>query len=324
MRGYLGKTIWPTHLSVFYPHPLSWPLVDVALSVILLATISIVCIYSARRRPYLIVGWLMFLGMLVPVIGLVQVGWQSIADRYMYLPMIGLAIMAAWSLLPPPVLRGRAGVGAVSNAPSKNQPPPYPSPGIPEEGRIPKATITIAIIVLAALAFTTIHQLQYWQDTRTLFTHAIAVTGDNAVAHVQLGLLTHDADARRHYEEAIRIDPTYRAAEFNLGNLLLNDDPQAALQHYYRANGINDARVWNNQGIALAKLSRWPEAQDSFREAMAIDPNYADPHSNMGMLFEQLGNKDAARHQFEAALRIDPDSAVAQRGLARLNSGPSP
>jgi Tfp pilus assembly protein PilF len=306
-------------LSVFYPHPLSWPIVDVGLSVILIGVITGVCLWNARRRPYLIVGWLMFLGMLVPAIGLVQVGRQSIADRYMYLPMIGLAVMAAWSV-------GKAGVGAdaLSNATVESQPPPYPSPGVPEEGiRLRAGEIAMVVIVLTAFAFTTVHQLQYWHDTRSLFDHALAVTDNNAVAHVQLGLLTHDADARRHYEEAIRIDPTNHAAEFNLGNLMLADDPEAALQHYYRANDGNDARVFNNQGIALAKLARWPEAQDSFREAITLDPDYADPHCNMGTVFMRLGARDAARHQFEAALRIDPDSAVAQRGLGRLNSAPS-
>jgi len=309
---YLGKMVWPTRLSVFYPHPLSWPIVDVAGSVMLIGVITGVCIWNVRRRPFLIVGWLMFLGMLVPAIGLVQVGRQSIADRYMYLPMIGLAVMAAWA------------VDGLSMATVENQPPPYPSPGVPEEGtRVRAGEIAMGVIVLTAFAFTTVHQLQYWHDTRSLFDHALAVTDNNAVAHVQLGLLTHDADARRHYEEAIRIDPTFYAAEFNLGNLLLDDNPEAALQHYYLANDGNDARVFNNQGIAQAKLARWPEAEDSFREAMNLDPDYADPHSNMGSVFMQLGNKDAAREQFEAALRIDPDSAVAQRGLGRLNSAPS-
>jgi Tfp pilus assembly protein PilF len=307
---YLGKTVWPTRLSVFYPHPLSWPIGDVALSVILIGGIAGVCFWNVRRRPFLIVGWLMFLGMLVPAIGLVQVGRQSIADRYMYLPMIGLAVMGAW--LDRPVYRGGA------------EPPPYPSPEVPEEGtRVRAGEIVVVVIVLTAFAYTTVHQLQYWRDTRSLFNHALAVTDDNAVAHVQLGLLTRDAEARRHYEEAIRIDPTNHAAEFNLGNLLLGDDPEAALQHYYRANDGNDARVFNNQGIALAKLARWSEAEDSFREAINLDADYADPHCNMGMLFMQLGNKDAARQEFEAALRIDPDSAVAERGLARLNSAPS-
>ena len=284
---YLGKTVWPTRLSVFYPHPLAWPIVDVILSLILIAATTCLCLRTARRRPHLIVGWMIFLGMLVPAIGLVQVGWQSMADRYMYLPIIGLAVMLAWSL--------------------------------------PRSAIPIIPIVLAALAGITIHQLQYWQDTRSLFDHALAVTDNNALAHVQLGLLTHDAQARRHYEEAIRIDPTFYAAEFNLGNLLLGDDPQRAIVHFRRAAALasGDARVQNNLAIALADTGRSEEAEDHFRAAIALKPDYPDPHANLALLLEQQGDRNGAAAEFHEALRIDPDSAVAQRGLARLNSAPS-
>ena len=285
---YLGKTVWPTRLSVFYPHPLAWPILDEAASTALIATISGICIWTARRRPYLIVGWLIFLGMLVPTIGLVQVGYQSIADRYMYLPLIGLAVMAAWSL--------------------------------------PKSAIVIALMILVAFAATTIHQLQYWQDTRTLFDHALTVTDNNVVAHVQLGLLTHDDQARRHYEEAIRIDPSFYAADYNLGNLLLADDPEQAIAHYRRAalEAPRDARVQNNLGIALAKPGNLTEAAEHFRSAASLLPDYPDPHANLGLLLARQGDRIAAVAEFQAALRIDPNFALARRGLASLSSVPSP
>jgi protein O-mannosyl-transferase len=285
---YLGKTIWPTGLSVFYPHPLSWPIAEVAATTALIAAITAICLWTARRRPYLIVGWLIFLGMLVPVIGLVQVGYQSIADRYMYLPMIGLAVMAAWSL--------------------------------------PKPATIIAPIILIAFATITIYQLQYWQDTRTLFDHALAVTDNNVVAHVQLGLLTHDAAAARHYEEAIRIDPTFYAAEYNLANLLLSDDPQQAILHYRRAaqDSPSDARVQNNLGIAVAKTGNLTEAAEHFRSAAALLPDYPDPHANLGLLLIQQGDRIAAAAEFQAALHIDPNFPLAQRGLASLSPVPSP
>jgi Tfp pilus assembly protein PilF len=146
------------------------------------------------------------------------------------------------------------------------------------------------------------------------------------VAHVQLGLLTHDADARRHYEEAIRIDPTFYAAEYNLGNLLLSDDPQQAIIHYRRAaqESPGDARVQNNLGIALAKTGNVTEAAQHFRSAAALLPDYPDPHANLGLLLIQQGDRTGAAAEFQATLHIDPNFPLAQRGLASLGPFPSP
>jgi len=183
----------------------------------------------------------------------------------------------------------------------------------------------IAVVALMACAFTTIHQLQYWQDTRSLFNHALAVTDNNAVAHVQLGVLTHDADALRHYQEAIRIDPTYYAAYYNLGNLLLSDDPQQAIVNYRRADqeSPGDARIANNLGIALAKTGHAAEAEAHFRAAIALKPDFLEAYANLGMLLAQQGDRAGAAAQFQQALRIDANFAIAQRELARLGSAPS-
>lgn len=300
---YLGKTLWPTRLSVFYPHPIEWPLSRSIVCVVLLLAITALCLRMARSRPYLIVGWLLFLGMLVPVIGLVQVGWQSIADRYMYLPMIGPALIAAWWLDDStrrigPVAR-MIGVSGASSA-------------------------------LLAASILSFHQVQVWRDTRTLFDHALRVSERNAVAHVQLGYLearlgNRDA-ARWQYERAIEIDPTYYVTEYNLANLLVSDRPDLAIPHYRRAAELHpkQPRIQNNLGLALLMSGNPTEAAKHFRAAIDLDADFPDPHNNLGFLLMSAGQNAAAEREFEAALRIDPNFERAKRGLERLRGSRPP
>ncbi len=281
---YVGKAVLPVRLAIFYPYPTTLPVWETAFGAALLIGVTATCIANRRDRPWLIVGWLWFVGMLTPAIGIVQAGWQAMADRYMYLPLIGLAMMAAWTAR-----------------------------------RTTALTIGVFGIALAAMMALSVIQQGYWHDTRALFEHALDVTSNNAIAHVQLGYLDSQQQdssaALGEYQEAIRIDPTYYVAEFNVGNLLLNQNPQAALEHYDRALHGDDARVWNNRGVALAKLGKPAAAADSFRRAIQRNSQYADAHCNLGRVLLEMGHVDAARAEFEAALKIEPNSAKARQGL---------
>jgi Tfp pilus assembly protein PilF len=234
--------------------------------------------------------------MLTPTIGIVQAGWQAMADRYMYLPLIGLAIIAAWTT------RETA-------------------------RRMPTATFAVVGIALAGMATISIIQQGYWQDTRTLFEHALAVTDNNAFAHVQLGYLETSkgnlAAARRHYELALSIpfnDADNADAQYNLGNLLLKDDPNSAIEHYRLAiaAGLYSARAENNWGIALARLGKTVDASKHFLRAIEIDPEFAEPHANLGLLWLAAGNSSAAAEEFQAALRLNANLPSARLGLMRL------
>jgi Tfp pilus assembly protein PilF len=295
---YLGKFCWPTNLSVYYPRLRIFPVSTVALSLLVIASITAVCLRLRRRAPFFIVGWLFFLGVLVPMIGLVQVGWQSIADRYMYLAIIGPGIMLAWG-----------GDALVSRMKSPSQ--------------AHYISAAVAAVVSIILASVTIHQLQYWHDTRTLFNHSIAVTPENAIAHLQLGYLDaslgHVADAKKHYLEAIRLEPDYYIPDFNLANLLLhNGHPDQAIDYYQKAadNQPGLAKIEINWGIALLNANRPRDAFEHFRAAVQDDPDFADGHFNLGQLYLQAGKLDSAEVEFQTALKLFPNSVEAKKGLA--------
>lgn len=301
---YLGKTFWPVDLAAFYPFQIGWPASAVAASLLSLLVVTIAVLAMRRRWPQLLVGWLWFVGTLVPVIGIVQVGAQSMADRYLYLPMVGLTFMIAW-----------------------------PARGLLDRFKPALADIMAALVGVAVLSVCAIvarHQVWYWRDTRALMEHSLMVINGNAVAHVKLGV----ADAREgrtgpaaeHYEQAIRSDPQNVAAEFNYGNLLLERRPQDAVAHYARAAKLepdNDL-VQNNWGIALMKLDRPGEAFEHFRAAAQLAPDAFDPHYNLGQLLFAAGQFSAARSEFQRAVRLDPRHTGAQRGLEAASRSAAP
>ena len=190
---YAAKALWPSGLAVFYPHAIGPPWAGVAAALLLLAVCALVA-RAARARPYLAVGWLWYLGTLIPVIGLLQVGGQARADRYMYLPLIGLSILLAW------------GVPELSN-----------------RWRAGRWAAPAAVAALAALWVCTVQQVGHWRNTAALFEHAIVVTRDNFLAHEQLAdfhLRAGDtAAAERHYREALAIRPDWPLARFGLADV---------------------------------------------------------------------------------------------------------
>ncbi len=258
--SYIGKMFWPAGLSAFNPHPQLLPAWQVAGSCLVLAGISMLCVAAARQRPYLPAGWLFYLGTLVPVIGIVQVGEQAMADRYTYIPSIGISIMLAWGL--PDLL-------------AKWQ---YRRVGLV----IGSFILVIALVAAARL------QLRHWSDIISFNRHMIEMTADNYVAHYNLGVYlaeTGQIDASiEHYREAIRIKPNHANANNNLGNELVKKGrPEEAVPYFRNAlrRSSRDPEIHNNFGVALALAGETDRAIDHFETALKIRPNYPEARKNL-------------------------------------------
>jgi tetratricopeptide (TPR) repeat protein len=293
---YVGQTFWPAALAPIYPYPLSRPAAVVAGAMAFVAAVTALAIWRRRDRPYLAVGWFWYIGMLVPVIGLVQVGSQPTADRYTYLPMIGLALAVAW-LARDAALRW-------------------------QRGRVVAAAL--AVLVVAACAVTTRAQVTHWRSSIDLWRHAVRAVPGNYRAHTNLGHALEEAgrldEAIAEYREATRIRPGYGEALNYLGSALLDSGrPDEALQVLEEA-----VRAWpryvpalNNLGLALAAQSRPNEAVGRFREAIGLGPGFAPAHGNLGVVLAGQGRLDEAVAAFREARRLQPDAAQARANLAR-------
>ncbi|HWX21274.1 MAG TPA: tetratricopeptide repeat protein [Candidatus Binatia bacterium] len=282
---YLGKLMWPSNLAVFYPHPGHWPLTIVIPATLLLILVSAIAWLLRRSRPYLLTGWSWYLGMLVPVVGLVQVGWQSIADRYSYLPLIGMFILLAWTA---------HDLGARWR---------------PSRILLP---VLGGVVVLVCAAFTH-RQLGYWKDSGALFRHAIAVTGNNYVSCANLGnyaAASGDLDeAVKQYREVVRLGPDAQA-HCNLGAVLYRKGlVDEALGHFEQALSLDanyvDARV--GAGTALAGKGRLEEARQELAEALRLNPNSAPAHVALGYLLAGTGQRVEAINHFRQALELQPN-----------------
>ncbi|MGB3399547.1 MAG: tetratricopeptide repeat protein [Candidatus Deferrimicrobiaceae bacterium] len=293
--GYLGKTIWPSSLAVYYPHHegalASWKIAGAAA---LVGGITILVLRMARRRPYLVFGWFWYLTTLLPVSGLIQVGGQSMADRYTYVPLIGIFVMISW------------GVADMASSWRLRAP----------------ALAATAFVALFVLAFVSWRQAAYWQDDRTLFSHAIDVTSDNYLAELNLGVALERGnkvdEAIPHYTEALRIRPFYADAHYNLAVALGRKGRinEAAL-HYGRVLQIRprDANAHNNLGFLLFQQGRLEEAIAHYQEAIRINPRFALAQSNLGSALGRQGKIDEAVVHFRAALRDSPDDVLANYNL---------
>ena len=242
-----------------------------------------------RRKPYLAVGWLWFLGTLLPVVGLVQVGSQARADRYLYLPMVGLTVAVAWAV------PARAGVARAGVA-------------------------VVAAGVLVALGVAARRQVWVWSDTLTLQARMMAAEGPLATRDwlVTRAVTARDGPAaERDLAEAMRLDPSDYVAPFDLGNLRLARDPAGAVDCYRRAAAARPdvAAVQANWGVALLRLDRPADAYAHLRSAERLDPAAFDPHYNLGLMLLSAGQRTAAAAEFAAAVRADPTSAAAKSHL---------
>ncbi|HKC13002.1 MAG TPA: tetratricopeptide repeat protein [Vicinamibacteria bacterium] len=292
---YAGKMFWPQPLAVVYPHPeghLSFLPVAAAVAFLVLGTGE--ALRRRRRHPYGIVGWLWYLGMLLPVLGLVQSGVHARADRYTYLPLIGLSLIVAW--------------GAAEALGSRPNAKP--------------ALAVIAALWIAVLILVTRRQVDHWRDTATLFEHAIRVTTGNYLAENNLATaLAVRGDAREaeaHYREAIRIRPDYTQAEDNLGVLLARQGRMAeAMALHEEALRVQprDAEAHFNLGLLNARSSRTSEAAQHYAEALRLNPRLASAHYNWGNLMAGEGRWSEAAEHFASAVRLQPDHAMSYNNL---------
>ncbi len=333
---YLGKIFWPTDLAVYYPHPGYWPMEKVLLGGVFLTGISMLLFMMRRHHPYLLMGWLWFLGTLVPVIGLVQVGEQAMADRYTYIPSLGVLILTIW--------------GAYELARCWR----YHAAGLSAAGS--------ALIILCLVL--TRQQLGYWKNSETLFRHTVEVTKNNYIAHIILGKALFDrnqtgdaisqyqeairlkpgnADAHmdlgvalfkqsqtdeaiNEYQEAIRLKPNYADAHFNVGVAFLKEgQTDEAIRQFQEAIHLkpDDPKARINLGVALLNHGQTDEAISQFQEAIRLNPDYAEAHNNLGTGLLNKSQADGAINQYHEAIRLNPDYAEAHfnLGVALFNQG---
>jgi len=298
--AYVGKTLWPTNLAALYPlHRESLRATTALAAAALVVGVGVgVAAWRTRvKRPYFLVGWLWFVGTLVPVIGLVQVGVQSMADRYMYVPLIGLAVVAAWGVAD--FVAGRAA------------------------SRVAAIAAASAIVVACVLA--TRDQIGHWKDGAALWTRAADVTEGNVVAHVNLGGIAFREgrldDAVREFEEALRIAPDSAVAHEDWGLVLLaREQFDAARAQFAEAVRLDPryAEAHVNLGVALQDLGRLDEAIAATSEAVRIDPKNAAWRLNVAFLLQAKGDLVAAARAFDEALRLDPSNAQARRARDEL------
>jgi protein O-mannosyl-transferase len=328
--GYIVSMLWPVGLAPFYPYaPL--PAWQVAGSAALLLTISVYVIWKLRTHPFLFVGWFWYVGTLVPVIGLVQAGTQSRADRFTYIPIVGLFVIAAWGI---PVLMSRR--------------------------RLHAAMLPIAAgLVICAVTIAARRQVQHWENRVTLWQHALEVTNDNHVAHNVIGMALADEgrldEAISHYRNALRVQADYSQARNNLGialsrrgrrdeaiaefrhilktsrapaethynlgfTLALQGRLDEAISQYVEAVRLEPAFVaaQTKLGDALLLQGKLDEAVMQYRKALSIQTSYAEAHNNLGIALIRQNKLDEAAAEFAAAIRIRPGFAEAHNGLGAV------
>jgi Flp pilus assembly protein TadD len=303
---YVWETLWPARLAVFYPHPNDTLTIwEILLAIGLLLAMTIAAIVFRRKRPYLSTGWFWYVGMLLPVIGLVQVGEQGHADRYTYLPHIGLFVLAVWLV---------ADVTAVSQRGSRVV--------------VPAAVI----IVVLALAWASFIQASYWRNSETLWTHALAVTSNNDVAHNNLGYLCADRgeldEAISHFETALRIRSSKRDPHYSVGSAFVQvnladalsrkGQPDEAIVHYDEAikSQPNYADAYYNRGNILFAEGRIDEAMADWEKTLQIRPNDADAHTCLGNALLRRGSVKEAVAQYENAIALAPEDPHSRINMA--------
>ncbi len=329
---YITKMVWPSGLAVFYPHPVNtiafW---QITAAVVFLLGVSVLVIFLSRSHRYLPVGWLWYLGTLVPVIGLVQAGEQAMADRYSYVPLIGLFIITGW------------GAGELL-------------------GKWRYRTIALgvsAVAVLSALAVCSRLQVRHWRSSKAVFEHTLNVTDNNYLAHcllanslreqgeidraiahnykalqirddylyahIGLGLALVEADkldeAIQHYTEALRIKPEATIARTSLGKALLQQGKLGEAARHYRqvlqAEPFNPDAC-NGLGIVLVRQGNLDEAIVHFTKALSVEADFAESHGNLGYALALQGSYDRAVVHLTRAVELDPNSASAHYNLARI------
>jgi len=292
---YLAKAIWPAGLAPYYPHPensLSWTLVGLA--GIALAGITLLA-WRHRRRKYLLMAWLWYLGTMLPMIGFLQTGRQGMADRFMHIPMMGLLVGLVWLV---------ADVAA-------------------EKHWQKEIAIALFLLVAAPLAAVTIKQIGYWHDSYTLFAHTLDVTRNNGLAENNFAVALMErgetADAAKHFEAAVRYSPDLASPHYNLALMLQRHNQLADAEHEYRAalalssDQTEIVQSHNNLGILYLGEQKLPEALTELNAAIALDPNEQNSYIGRGTIEMQTGNVDAAATDFAKAASIGPSPLALYR-----------
>ncbi|PWU14144.1 MAG: hypothetical protein C5B50_17890 [Verrucomicrobia bacterium] len=339
---YLGKTFWPRDLVVYYPRVLDWPLWQIAGAAILLAAITAGVLLLARRKPYLLIGWLWFLGTMVPVIGLMQVGLQAMADRYTYIPLIGLFILVAWGLadlfaqsrsgvspdplrtvgddVRSPLLEQDAANGLLTSSPT-------PAAGSlskkPHLWRLVSVSTLGAASLIACLALTAA-QLPTWRDSLSLFKHVVAVYPDTPLPYSSIASALYDhekfAEAIPYAKTALRLKPDYVDAHNTYGLCLWRlGQTQPAFEQFNAVLSQHgpDATVHYNMGLVYASQHDLERAKAAFASALKLSPDFAEAHNNLGNLLATQGDFTQAAREFQAALICAPDLPEAHYNMAR-------
>lgn len=302
---YLGKLFWPVDLGVLYPYPSAIPLWETVGAVIVLSGVTFFAVRTFLQRPYLLVGWLWFLGSLVPFLGIIQSGlWPEMADRYAYIPFIGAFIILSWGTSDLLCLLGKKS--------------------------ILYAARLAAGAALCLLSLATWVQTEYWKDSVTLFEHVLTLNPDNEPAHGNLGsALLNRGEIEKalfHMKEALRLNPYSADTCFNLGMAYsLRNDHEKALHYLRRALQIDpgDTGSYNLAGNILAAAGRIDEAVEYYNKALRLNPRDHESYMNLGNTMLKSGNIDKAIQCYQEIIRIDPKCAEAYNnlGTAYINKG---
>ena len=288
---YLGKMVIPVDLCVFYPHPgLSFPLWKGGVAAVLVLALTALAVQQVKRRPYFLAGWLWYLGTLIPVLGFVQAGGQSMADRYTYIPLIGVFIILAWGAAE--LVTARSGL------------------------RLP--VIVTASAAMLAFCALTVRQVEFWKDSVTLFTHAVSVTGANWMAEQNLGFaygrLGNHAQAIPHYDAALRMRPILPEVHRALGiSLAAVGRPEDAFRNYEEALRMDPdyAEGHYDYAVSLAAQGRLEDAVRHYSAAIRLQPDYPQAYNNLGVALAMLGR--TGRRPRRAHPRPGAEPARSQR-----------
>jgi tetratricopeptide (TPR) repeat protein len=295
---YLEKTFWPYDMTIFYPFSDQLPVWQVLGATLLIIIISIAVIVMAKRLPYLFVGWMWYAITILPVIGIIQVSLTapySMADRYHYLPSIGIAVMLAWGI---PFLIKRDGVRK-------------------------KILFPAAIAALSIMAVFTWQQCGYWENSTKLWNHALQVTKDNALAHNNLGFALAEKgkiqEAIDHYNEAIRLKPDYVLAYSNRGNAYVKlGQHQHAIEDYSEAIRLKPDYVlaYYNRGNTYNIFGQYQHAIEDYNEAIRLKPDYIPAYNNRGAIYIKIGQYQMATEDFNKAISLKEDYSDAYQNRA--------
>jgi tetratricopeptide (TPR) repeat protein len=292
---YLGKLFWPHDLIVFYPYRVPSS-ASIALSILLLLCISAATIVWRRKLPWFLVGWWWFIISLLPVIGILQIGAQAMADRYMYWPSIGPFFAMVWA-----------------------------ASSFFERFRLPRPILAaLACVLVTGAAAVTERQISFWRNSETLFNHALAIVPENSLAHLNLGVALAErgavAEGLAHLRAAVNLSPTDPDNHLNLGMALhQNSDFPAAISEFQIALRIKPdyAKAHANLAIAFQEENDFERAMNEYREALRLEPGSPDVHVGLGLALQRSGQIDAALKEFEHAIAQDPSYAGAHsnRGI---------